>query len=322
MSTYGKTAGDTGVPFMLRIVTAKSPEKIDEVLKLRHQVLAVEEGFLPRTASHRIIDRFDAFPSTTHLMAIQDDQLIGAMRLTMDSEVGIPADEEHEFNIALPAGSHLLCCSLYCVKRDYRSTQVMLGLLLMASYLGVANGVTHLIAPTDPKILTLIRRKGFVTPTDHVEAPFASLNIKPLLLDIEQDLKDFFASFVEHNDIEGFIQSYECAFYEPGEYIIRAGEIGDCAFVLVDGEVAVKYSGSEQTADTMVAGAVFGEMSLLTDQRRSANIVAKTRVRVMTLSRAIFLEHLHNNPAMAMSMLKSMSSRMQHLIDQRVKTVA
>ncbi|MEL6855897.1 MAG: cyclic nucleotide-binding domain-containing protein, partial [Cyanobacteria bacterium J06607_13] len=83
-----------------------------------------------------------------------------------------------------------------------------------------------------------------------------------------------------------------------------------------------RYSDSEQTADTMVAGAVFGEMSLLTDQRRSANIVAKTKVRVMTLSRSIFLEHLNNNPAMAMSMLKSMSSRMQHLIDQRVKTVA
>lgn len=304
---------------MLKISIAKTPEQIDDVLKLRHQIF-VAEGKYAKTGSGRIVERFDAFPSTTNLIATQNNKLIGGMRLTLGSQKNIPSDKALAAEATLATEVQVIGCSMYCVKPDYRNTQVMMGLLLMASYLGLSHGVTHIIAPTDATVIKKLKQEGFRAVQNTVEVPYTSLNIEPLLLSIRQDLRDFFAKFAEQNQIESFIHSYECAFYDPGEYVIRAGEVGDCAFVLVDGELEVLHPGENPATDTIKTGAVFGEMALLTDQRRSASILAKTQVRVMMLEKSVFLEHLSADPTMALQMLKSMSSRMQHLIKHRPLT--
>lgn len=103
--------------------------------------------------------------------------------------------------------------------------------------------------------------------------------------------------------------------YQPGEYILRAGTAGDCAFVIADGEVAVKHPGNEEIIDTMGAGEVFGELALLTDQVRSVDIVAKTDVRAMILEKSTFVEHLMAQPEIALKLLQSMGHRMKNLID-------
>ncbi len=58
--------------------------------------------------------------------------------------------------------------------------------------------------------------------------------------------------------------------YGRAETVIREGESGDSLFVLVDGRLEVLIRGGR--VNTLEAGAVFGEMSLLTGQTRSATI--------------------------------------------------
>lgn len=302
---------------MLKIAVAKTPDQIDALLKLRYQVLVEEEGKFEPNASGRLVEKFDAFPTTTNLMATQDGQLVGSMRLTLGKQQYVPIEGSTDFNDLIPHEVKVLGCSMYCIKRGFRNMQVMLGLLLMASYLGLSSQVNHIIAPTDLKLVNRLKREGFNISDAETEATYTDLDISPLLLNIKQDLKDFFATFAEHNKIEGSIHAYDCAFYEPGEYIIRKGETGDCAFVLVDGEVAVQHSEYLETSDRMTPGAVFGEMSLLSDQVRSANILATTKVRVMILEKSVFLKYLTTKPTMALSMLKSMSDRMNKLIQDR-----
>ncbi len=75
----------------------------------------------------------------------------------------------------------------------------------------------------------------------------------------------------------------------PGEFIIRKGEVGDNLFMLVSGRARVFDVDSqhhEHTLGTLTPGAVFGEMAILSDGIRSANVVAESNVEVLRLSRA------------------------------------
>lgn len=82
-----------------------------------------------------------------------------------------------------------------------------------------------------------------------------------------------------------------------------------------EGEVDVRHPGSDEVIDTMGAGEVFGELALLTDQVRSADIIAKTEVRAMILEKSIFVDYLTKEPKAALKVLESMGYRMKHLID-------
>mgnify|MGYP001801509561 FL=1 len=296
---------------MLRIAIANSPNQIDEVLQLRHQVLiasADDQAKKPK----RLMDRFDAFPTTTHVTAIMNNQVIASLRLTFDGAERTPADEYYDFRAKLPGNSKLLSCDLHCVHPDFHLPQVTMGLLSVASYLAMSEGVTHIAAPVAKEIVPVLEEIGF-----HSLLPAGKRmrRMLPMMLNLQQDLKDPFIQFSEQNELEGIMHSYGCALYEPGETILRAGTVGNCAFVIADGEVVVKHAGSDEVIDTMGVGEVFGEMTLLTDHVRSADIIAKTRVSTMILEKAVFVEHLMAEPKMALKLLQSMGHRMNHLID-------
>jgi NADH dehydrogenase len=75
--------------------------------------------------------------------------------------------------------------------------------------------------------------------------------------------------------------------YEPGEVIISRSEIGRELFVIQKGEVEVKNPDGSLVA-TLKEGEVFGEKALLTDAPRTANVVAKTAVDVLVMTRGGF----------------------------------
>jgi NADH dehydrogenase len=75
--------------------------------------------------------------------------------------------------------------------------------------------------------------------------------------------------------------------YEPGEKIIGRDEIGRELFVIQKGEVEVREPDGRIVA-TLSDGEVFGEKALLTDAPRTANVIAKTPVDVLVMTRAGF----------------------------------
>jgi CRP-like cAMP-binding protein len=75
--------------------------------------------------------------------------------------------------------------------------------------------------------------------------------------------------------------------YEPGEIIVSRNEIGRELFVIRKGEVEVQNPDGSLVA-TLKDGEVFGEKALLTDAPRTANVVAKTAVDVLVMTRGGF----------------------------------
>ncbi|MCA9697201.1 MAG: cyclic nucleotide-binding domain-containing protein, partial [Myxococcales bacterium] len=68
--------------------------------------------------------------------------------------------------------------------------------------------------------------------------------------------------------------------FAEGEWLIREGEVGDAAYILVSGrcEVFKMIDGKQQSLRTLGPGDVFGETAILAATLRSASIVARTEV--------------------------------------------
>jgi len=83
-----------------------------------------------------------------------------------------------------------------------------------------------------------------------------------------------------------------------GERLIQEGAEGDSMFVLLRGaaEVLVSRNGSSIPVANLRAGDCFGEMSLLTGERRTATVRAKTDCHVMEIGKPVMAEILREAP--------------------------
>ncbi len=73
--------------------------------------------------------------------------------------------------------------------------------------------------------------------------------------------------------------------YEPGQEIIREGEIGRRLYIIMDGEVEVSRSGPDgpKILATLGRGQHFGEIAVFKDARRTASVHARTKVELLSV---------------------------------------
>jgi len=103
--------------------------------------------------------------------------------------------------------------------------------------------------------------------------------------------------------------------YQDGEVIVRQGETGNCMYVVQDGRVeAVDQSdGKEVVLRTLGRNDFFGEMALFEKDMRTVTIRAVGKARVLTIDRKQFLRGIHEDPSLAMRVIKTMSHRIRDL---------
>ena len=97
--------------------------------------------------------------------------------------------------------------------------------------------------------------------------------------------------------------------YGPGTSIVRAGDAGTAFFVLIDG--AARVVPPKGRARRLGSGDFFGEMALLDDSPRSADVVADGEVRVLTIGRSAFGKLLRNEPALSHELLRTLAARLR-----------
>ncbi len=110
--------------------------------------------------------------------------------------------------------------------------------------------------------------------------------------------REKYENFLKSVDILSTMDKYEisqvsealrkCSF-NAGEYIIRQGEVGDIFYIIEEGE-ATAFGSKESKIPEMnyTKGGYFGELALLRDQPRAANVKAKTDVKLLSLDRNSF----------------------------------
>merc|ERR1719399_716084 len=80
--------------------------------------------------------------------------------------------------------------------------------------------------------------------------------------------------------------------FENGHCIFKQGAVGDLFFIIRSGEVRVTKNnddGSENEVAVLGAGDFFGDKALIKEEKRSANIYAKSDLKCYTLDRTAFI---------------------------------
>jgi CRP-like cAMP-binding protein len=98
--------------------------------------------------------------------------------------------------------------------------------------------------------------------------------------------------------------------YQPGEVIIRQGDVGASFFMIYSGSVnVVRLKGhGAQTQTKLVAGDYFGEEALLTHHRRNATVTATEETILLTISQVDFNQLLKTVPPLKANFVVAVSS--------------
>ena len=105
--------------------------------------------------------------------------------------------------------------------------------------------------------------------------------------------------------------------FAAGEAIVRQDAAGDSMFVLMKGQARVVLEPSGQEVAVIPAGGFFGEMSMLTGDRRSATVRAVDDVTVLEISAKDFRELAIANPGLIDHVSTIMGDRRTGLDDAR-----
>ena len=112
-------------------------------------------------------------------------------------------------------------------------------------------------------------------------------------------------------DLERIARAGDETMLASGTTIIRQGDVGREAFILLSGKATVKRGGKKVA--TLGAGAVVGELSLFDHGPRTATVVCETDCHVLVLSQRHFLGLLDRVPALSHKLFASLATRIRDL---------
>ncbi|MCI0549453.1 MAG: DUF1003 domain-containing protein [Anaerolineae bacterium] len=132
------------------------------------------------------------------------------------------------------------------------------------------------------------------------------------MAEIELREVPFFSEMDEQEvaDIRAIMQEMK---FKPGQVIIREGETGDLFYVITEGhaEIIIRDAdGAELLLHEAGPGDFFGELSMLTNQPRSARVRAVDSVTTLALERDDFFEFLRTHPHAAIDVMVELGGRL------------
>ncbi len=100
------------------------------------------------------------------------------------------------------------------------------------------------------------------------------------------------------DQIDSLVRQSRVSHFGRGERVIREGAEGDSMFILLRGaaEVSISKNGASIPVAKLRAPDCFGEMSLLTGERRTATVRAETDCQVMEVGKPVMAEVLRASP--------------------------
>lgn len=112
--------------------------------------------------------------------------------------------------------------------------------------------------------------------------------------------------------------------FHAGDAIVREGEPGDAAYIIVEGRCEIRKETPQgtQTLHTIGAGDVFGEMAILTEGSRTATVVATEPTTVLVITSQVLEQELAALKPWMATLLKSLASRFRDIDTQNRATYA
>src|SRR5207244_6372864 len=101
--------------------------------------------------------------------------------------------------------------------------------------------------------------------------------------------------------------------FEAGHVLFNQGDMGDAAYIVIEGEAEVLVKGPIGPVQVAVLGrnAIVGEIAILCDVPRTATIRARQRLVCLRISKELFLRLLNEFPQIAIAVVRELASRVE-----------
>jgi uncharacterized membrane protein len=139
-------------------------------------------------------------------------------------------------------------------------------------------------------------------------------------------------SEMDENEVAGIRAIMDEMKFRPDQIIIRADEVGGLFYVITEGTVQVTIANADSepiVLQEIGCGGFFGELSMLTNEPRSAQVRALDNVTVLALARDEFFDFLNKKPHAAIDVLVELGGRLhtmdgvlRHMVSRNVNEVA
>lgn len=97
--------------------------------------------------------------------------------------------------------------------------------------------------------------------------------------------------------------------FPAGRYIVRQGQVGTGAYLIVSGRVRVERGG--ETLSRLGPGEIFGELSVLDQMPRIAHVIAEEPTVCLGLASWDFTKLLERNPKITLGLLREVARRLR-----------
>ena len=153
---------------------------------------------------------------------------------------------------------------------------------------------------------------AFPTRTVYMEAKEAEIAPEDAFNTITERLNSVsIFTPLSDEEIERLANASTSRVYAPGEAIVRMGQQGNSMFVIIRGQVKVQIpeKSYQKTINTLNENDFFGEMSLLTGEPRTANVIAVEETEVLRIEKSALKPIFEGNPPLVESICELIEER-------------
>jgi CRP-like cAMP-binding protein len=117
------------------------------------------------------------------------------------------------------------------------------------------------------------------------------------------------------SQVEAIAHSHQEDVFAAGERVLRRGLSGGNFYVILEGEASVEIRGEER--QRLGRGEFFGEISALTGDTPSADVVAGTLLRCLVIPAAELEKLLLERPQFMLRLLRTEARRLRSMVEWR-----
>jgi CRP-like cAMP-binding protein len=294
---------------------AKSTSELNDVLQTRFHIMleaGIELGQYSRL-TRRIIDHLDVFPRTYNFIAYSSGAPVACLRAVEYQP------DEPLLNIAydFAESRNALKGRVYCLDKlvvasvvEGRGT-LQRQLIKMALGLLTRRDVQHAFFLCPEEIMPIAVEVGFKSLQDPFVAQTFDMRVVPMVVDVSEFYGRLTADIADQ-EIMRFQEVFYYSIFTPGEIMVVQGEKGSTAYLIEEGEVEVVIRNNENLipVSTIGKGHMIGEVAMVTNEPRTASLIAKQTTSCISFDRTEFLRLMYNQPQRSLDVFKIFSKRL------------
>ena len=101
--------------------------------------------------------------------------------------------------------------------------------------------------------------------------------------------------------------------YQDGQRLFAQGDLGDAAYIIIDGGASVKIGtdNGELTVANLGKGDVVGEIAILCDVPRTASVDADDKLTTLKITKELFFRLVSEFPQISIEIMRELATRLE-----------